>query len=47
MEIFLTDAEKGLLIQLIYDEFYKRQILLRSRFRGSRPIPCPFRRTVS
>ena len=24
MEIFLTEAERGLLIQLIYDEFYKR-----------------------
>lgn len=24
MEIFLTDAERGLLIQLIYDEIYKR-----------------------
>ena len=24
MEIFLNDAERDLLIQLIYDEFYKR-----------------------
>ena len=24
MKIFLTDAERGLLIQLIYDEIYKR-----------------------
>lgn len=24
MEIFLNDAERGFLIQLIYDEFYKR-----------------------
>ena len=24
MEVFLNDAERSLLIQLIYDEFYKR-----------------------
>lgn len=24
MEVFLNDAERNLLIQLIYDEFYKR-----------------------